>query len=41
MLDVLPNMAMVAAMLFGIVVPGLNIELDGLNSSTTKPILGG
>lgn len=41
MLDVSLNLVAVAAMLFGIVVPGLHIEVDGLNSPTTRPIPGG
>lgn len=41
MLDVSLNLVAVVAMLFGIVVPGLHIEVDGLNSPTAKPILGG
>lgn len=41
MLDVSLNLVAVAAMLFGIVVPGLHIEVDGLNSPTAKPIPGG
>ncbi len=36
MLDVSLNLVAVAAMLFGIVVPGLHIEVDGLNSPTAK-----
>ena len=38
MLDVSLNLVAVMAMLFGIVVPGLHIEVDGLNSPTAKPI---
>lgn len=41
MLDVSLNLVAVAAMLFGIVVPGLQIEVDGLNSPTAKPIPDG
>lgn len=41
MLDVSLNLVAVVAMLFGIVVPGLHIEVDGLNSPTAKPIPGG
>jgi hypothetical protein len=41
MLDVSLNLVAVVAMLFGIVVPGLHIEVDGLNSPTVKPIPGG
>lgn len=38
MLDVSLNLAAVAAMLVGIVVPGLRIEVDSLNSPTARPI---
>lgn len=41
MLDVSLNLAAVLAMLFGIVVPGVSIKVDSLNSPTAKPILGG
>jgi hypothetical protein len=41
MLDVSFNLAMVAAMLFGIVEPGHPIEVDSLNSPTIKPIPDG
>lgn len=41
MLEVSLNLTAVAAMLFGIVVPGFHIEVDGLNSPTAKPILSG
>lgn len=41
MLDVSLNLAAVTAMLFGIVGPGLHIEVDGLNSPTAKPIPSG
>ena len=41
MLDVSLNLVAVVAMLFGIVVPGLHIEVDALNSPTAKPIPGG
>jgi len=41
MLDVSLNLVAVVAMLFGIVMPGLHIEVDGLNSPTAKPIPGG
>jgi len=41
MLDVSLDLVAVAAMLFGIVVPGLNIEIDGLNYPTARPIPGG
>jgi hypothetical protein len=41
MLDVSLNLVAVAAMLFGIVVPGLHIEVDGLNSPTAEPIPSG
>jgi hypothetical protein len=41
MLDVSLNLVAVAAVLFSIVVPGLHIEVDGLNSPTTRPIPGG
>lgn len=41
MLDVSLNLVAVAAMLFGIVVPSLHIEVDGLNSPTAKPIPDG
>ena len=41
MLDVSLNLVAVVAMLFGIVVPGLHIEVDGLNSPTAKLIPGG
>ncbi len=41
MLNVSLNLVAVAAMLFGIVVPGLHIEVDGLNSPTAGPIPGG
>ena len=41
MLDVSLNLVAVVAMLFGIVVPGLHIEVDGLNSPTAKPIPNG
>lgn len=41
MLDVSLNPVAVAAMLFGIVVPGFHIEVDSLNSPTAKLIPGG
>ncbi len=41
MLKVSLNLAAAAAMLFGIVVPGLSIEVDSLNSPTAKLIPGG
>ncbi|MFG1192847.1 hypothetical protein [Xanthobacter flavus] len=41
MLDVSLNLVAVVAMLFGIVMPGLHIEVDGLNSPTAKPIPDG
>lgn len=41
MLEVSLNLTAVTAMLFGIVVPGFHIEVDGLNSPTAKPILSG
>lgn len=41
MLDVSLNLSAVAAVLFSTVVPGLVIEIDGLNSRTAKPIPGG
>lgn len=37
MLDVALNLAAIAAMLFGIVDPGLKFEVDSLNSPTAKP----
>ncbi len=40
MLDVSLNLAAVMAMLFGIVVPGVSIKVDSLNSPTAKPIPG-
>jgi hypothetical protein len=41
MLDVSLNLVAIAAMLFGIVVPGLHIEVDSLNSPTAMPIPSG
>jgi len=41
MLDVSINLAMVTAMLFGIVWPVHPIKVDSLNSPTAKPIPGG
>jgi hypothetical protein len=41
MLNVSFNLAAVAAMLLGIVEPGHRIEVDSLNSPTTRPIPGG
>ncbi len=40
-LDISLNLVAVAAMLFGIVVPGLLMEVDGLNSQTARPIPDG
>ena len=41
MLDVSLNLAAVVAMLLGIVVPGLHIEVDSLNGPTVKPFPDG
>lgn len=41
MLSVSFNLAQVAAMLIGIVLPGNPKEVDSLNSPTTRPIPGG
>jgi len=41
MLDVRFNSVAVAAVLLCIIVPGFRAELDSLNSTTAKPILGG
>ncbi|MDA5193698.1 hypothetical protein [Govanella unica] len=41
MLDVSLNWVAVTAVLFGIVVPDLRIEVDSLNSLTARPIPGG
>lgn len=40
MLDVSFNLVQVAAMLFGIVLPGNPKEVDSLNSLTRRPIPG-
>lgn len=41
MLDVLLNLANIVATLFGVDSTGSQIKVDGLNSPTAKPILGG
>lgn len=41
MLSVSFDLALVAAMLIGIVLPGNRKEVDSLNSPTTRPIPGG
>lgn len=41
MLSVSFDLALVAAMLIGIVLPGNPNEVDSLNSPTTRPIPGG
>lgn len=40
MLNISLNLVAVVAMLFGIVMTGLQIEVDSLNSPTAEPILG-
>ena len=41
MLNVSLNLVAVAAMLLSVVVPGVQFEIDSLNSPTAGPILGG